>query len=32
MKELDLMPDVEHAMKKDFTNLVPEYKDNIIVE
>ncbi|OPX47033.1 2-phosphosulfolactate phosphatase family protein [Clostridium thermobutyricum] len=33
MKELDLMPDVEYAMKKGFTNLVPEYKDNhIIVE
>ena len=31
MRELHLMTDVEHAMKKEFTSLVPEYKNNHII-
>lgn len=31
MRELDLMPDVEHSMKKEFTKLVPEYKNGHII-
>lgn len=32
MKDLGLMKDIEYCMKKNITNIVPEYKDGHIIE